>query len=341
MGEPAAAVHEVDDPRRVLAGLDLAAGDGLRPPPRPVGPVPARHPPRRPGGPGQPALPPPDQVALVPGSVRGQRPGPPRRRPVRLLRARRRRQPHGAFGIRAAITGHDSDVQVVGDPYDVEAVLSVAERTHAEFVWDEVLPSRFNHPTRNALVLAAQRTHVADLHAHVMESEELRASGRWRYECIPGVKDRGSAHASPDDQRQPGEVYWPRAVRRDSAHERCAKTAHARAAQIQQDPTQRGAGIFRNARVGVRRRRPRRACALVRYWDKAATGRGRRRRSGLHGGRARRSRQGRPVLAGRHAARAGGARIRSSSGSAWSRGRSTRAAPRSGSRRSPAAAART
>ena len=51
------------------------------------------------------------------------------------------------------------------------------EREHAYFVWDEVLPSRFNHPERNAQVLAAQRTHVADLHAHVIESHDYTTGG--------------------------------------------------------------------------------------------------------------------------------------------------------------------
>jgi predicted phage terminase large subunit-like protein len=189
-----------------------------------------------------------------------------------------------AFGIRAALTGHDSDVQVLGDPYDVEGVLSPIERSHAEFVFDEVLPSRFNHPTRNALVLAAQRTHVADLHAHVMAGADWQA-GVWRYDCVMGIKEAASPESDPDatvhrpedfapgeDPRKAGEVYWPERFTADSLMS-LAKTAHAKASQIQQNPQARGAGIFRSANwqfadeapVGLR---------LVRYWDKAATAEG-------------------------------------------------------------------
>jgi predicted phage terminase large subunit-like protein len=174
-----------------------------------------------------------------------------------------------AFGIRAAITGHDSDIQVVGDPYDVEAVLSVAERTHAEFVWDEVLPSRFNHPTRNAQVLAAQRTHVSDLHAHVMDSADWSS---WRYDCIPGIRTADQRHVSEGDARAAGEVYWPQRFDERSLMALC-KTAHARAAQIQQDPQQRGAGVFAKARWEFADDYPRNI-RLVRYWDRAASAEG-------------------------------------------------------------------
>ncbi len=176
-----------------------------------------------------------------------------------------------AFGIRSAITGHDSDAQVIGDPYDVEGVLSPAERAHAEFVFDEVLPSRFNHPTRNALVLSAQRTHVRDLHAHVLESEDFKL-GRWRYDCIPGVKRGDHPHGSEGDHRQIGEVYWPGRFDETSLNALC-RTAHARAAQIDQDPRQRGAGIFAQAQWQFADDYPRNL-RLVRYWDKAATAEG-------------------------------------------------------------------
>ena len=173
-----------------------------------------------------------------------------------------------AFGIRSALTGMDSDVIVADDPYDVEGVLSAAERYHAEFVWDEILPSRVNHPTRNALVLAAQRTHVQDLHAHVLESADF-AAGKWRYDCIPGVKEADHPHGSDGDHRAVGEVYWPERFTEESL-QGLAKTVHARAAQIQQNPQQRGAGVFRNARWEFMDEAPR-GIKYARWWDKAAT----------------------------------------------------------------------
>jgi len=176
-----------------------------------------------------------------------------------------------AFGIRAAITGHDSDIQVVGDPIDVEAALSAVEREHVYFVWQEVLPSRFNHPTRNAQVLSAQRTHVADLHALVLESEDYQR-GLWTYDCVPGVLDGETPYGCADDPRTVGDgkTYWPERFPTVESLMALAKTQHARAAQIQQNPKQRGAGIFRNANwqfvsvepVGLQ---------WNRWWDKAAT----------------------------------------------------------------------
>ena len=164
-------------------------------------------------------------------------------------------------------------MQVVDDPLDVEAVLSPVEREHAYFVWDEVLPSRFNHPERNAQVLAAQRTHVADLHAHVIESTDYTV-GRWHHDVIPGVLE-ADEYGQPkrlsdgDERREVGDVYWPERFTPESLKS-LTKTAHAWAAQVQQNPQVRGAGVFRNAKwefaddypIGMH---------LVRYWDKAAT----------------------------------------------------------------------
>lgn len=172
-----------------------------------------------------------------------------------------------SFGIRASMTGHDADVQIIDDPLDVEAVLSPVEREHVYFVWDEVLPSRFNHPGRNAQILAAQRTHVADLHAHVLDSDDYRR-GLWDHVVIPGVLEDGE-RSEYENRSHPGEVYWPERFTVESLKS-LVKTAHAYAAQVQQNPQVRGAGIFRNAKwqfadVAPAMLRP------VRYWDKAAT----------------------------------------------------------------------
>jgi predicted phage terminase large subunit-like protein len=178
-----------------------------------------------------------------------------------------------AFSIRASLTGHDSDIQCIDDPLDVEAVLSAVEREHVYFVWDEMLPSRFNHPERNAQVLAAQRTHVADLHAHVLDSADYRA-GCWRYDCIPGILEAGEGgeprRLSEGEWRtHVGEVYWPERFTEESLRG-LVKTAHAWAAQVQQNPQVRGAGVFRNAKWQFADERPS-DLRLCRYWDKAAT----------------------------------------------------------------------
>jgi len=177
-----------------------------------------------------------------------------------------------AFSLRAGVTGHDSDIQIVDDCYSTENVLSSAERAHVEFVWDEMLPSRVNHPTRNAVVLAAQRTATTDLHAHVMKGEDYRA-GRWHYDAISGVKEAEEPHAPPEDQRAIGEVYWPGRFTPETVMA-LANTKVAQSAQIQQKPAKREGKVFGNAQWSIVDDWPR-AATLVRYWDKAATEEGR------------------------------------------------------------------
>jgi predicted phage terminase large subunit-like protein len=171
--------------------------------------------------------------------------------------------------IHGGITGKDSDCQIVEDPHAVMKVESAAERRDAKLVFREVLPSRVNDPARYVRIVSAQRTHVDDLSADILSGP---GHEEWEHVCLPARYDPEHPHLSPLDWRsEPGEPLWPerfdeeglRAISRDM-------TLHARAAQLEQNPQKRGAGIFRHARWQFADDYPR-ELRLGRYWDQAAT----------------------------------------------------------------------
>jgi len=173
-----------------------------------------------------------------------------------------------SFSFHSAITGHDSDVQVIDDPHDVERVESSADRAHVHFVFDEVLPSRVNHPTRNAAVVAAQRTHVDDLSSHILESDR---STTWKHINIPGVAEPGL----PDVlNRAPGQTYWAERFPDEATLRGMVRTAAAWSAQVQQSPQARGFSLFKHVTWRTIREWPIDAHSWGRYWDLAATGEG-------------------------------------------------------------------
>ena len=168
--------------------------------------------------------------------------------------------------IEARITGFGADLHVVDDPSDVREVESAAARESVRVFFQESLPSRINNPANNARIVTAQRTHVRDLSALILESSEP-----YEHLCLPGRFDPDHPHRCALDWRtEPGQLLWPERFVDPAAYDDLAGTSYARAAQVQQNPEARGAGIFRNAKWQFADDYPRNA-RLGRYWDKAAT----------------------------------------------------------------------
>jgi predicted phage terminase large subunit-like protein len=174
--------------------------------------------------------------------------------------------------MRGGITGVDSHCQIIDDPHSVLNVESAADRDVVKMVFREVLPSRVNDPKQLVKIVAAQRTHVDDLSAEIINGA---SAGEWDHVCLPAHFDPEHPHVYlGDDREERGQILWPerfdeeglRAISRDM-------TLHAQAAQLEQWPQARGAGIFRNAKWQFADDYPR-TLRMVRYWDKAATAEG-------------------------------------------------------------------
>ena len=177
-----------------------------------------------------------------------------------------------AFGIRASITGHDSDVQVsttrsTSRPCcrQWSASTSTSSGTRCCPRVSTIRPQRAGAWRRSARTRGPARPCDGVARLHV---------GKWDHVVSPGCSRRTSsasrsASRTATSARSRATSTGPSGSRRKLKG--LTKTAHAYAAQVQQNPTVRGAGVFRNAKWqfaddypvdmhfaggGTRRRRP-------------------------------------------------------------------------------------
>lgn len=173
-----------------------------------------------------------------------------------------------AFSIETRQTGFGADIFVIDDPHDIREVESAASRESARIFFQELVPGSINDPNNHARVVVAQRTHAKDLSATIIEGDEP-----YHHLCLPGLFDPEHPHRSVEDWRETnGEPLWRERFTPEN-YQALAGTAYARAAQVQQDPTARGAGVFGNANWQLSSDFPRHI-RLVRWWDKASTAEG-------------------------------------------------------------------
>ncbi len=177
-----------------------------------------------------------------------------------------------ATAIGSDITGFGADVIVIDDPMQPDDAASerAKERVRA-WVGGSVM-TRFNDPSRGALILVMHRLAPDDL------SATLAASGDYFTLALPLVaegKEEFTTRGGTRDlmQRQPGEVLHPRRMTPENvAGIQAGLPAHVFAAQYQQRPTSGGSGMLSIERF----RRYDRAAppafeGLIHSWDVGAT----------------------------------------------------------------------
>lgn len=100
-----------------------------------------------------------------------------------------------AAGLGGTITGEHVWLITIDDPHNPKQASSEAQRTGANDVLDETLPSRFKSKTSNCTGIVMQRLHENDMSGHALAKDPERK--RWFHICIP---------AELDDQVAPAEL---------------------------------------------------------------------------------------------------------------------------------------
>jgi predicted phage terminase large subunit-like protein len=176
-----------------------------------------------------------------------------------------------ATSVNSTVVGYGFDVRVADDASPIQSIDSGADRAAVARWYDEVWKSRVEDPKRSAEVIIMQRAHQQDLVGHVLASPRAKD---FTMLCLPAEYDPDHKYRWAGDPRtERGELLDKVRFGKTGYGVIAPATAYARAAQMQQDPVARGAGIFAKARWQFADDYPREV-RLIRYWDKAATAEG-------------------------------------------------------------------
>jgi len=143
-----------------------------------------------------------------------------------------------------AITGGESDIQIIDDPHDAQNALKSSVRMQNDILFlDNVLPSRANHKDDPRIVIM-QRLHDFDYSGHI-----LRTKTGWVHLNIPNEWD-GETHENEtgyrDPRTVPGELMCEArvdAVRIAELKEELGEVGYE--GQFQQRPAPPGGTIFK------------------------------------------------------------------------------------------------
>lgn len=109
-----------------------------------------------------------------------------------------------AYGM-TSITGEHGDFILVDDPINIEEAESEAVRKEANYVMDNVIPSRVNDPETACVILIMQRLNEDDPTGHKLKE------GGWEHLCLP-MEYEGERFVSKlgfkDWRTEQGELLW-------------------------------------------------------------------------------------------------------------------------------------
>lgn len=147
-------------------------------------------------------------------------------------------------------TGEGGDRVVVDDPHNVEEAESEVVRKSTCDWWFETMSTRGNDPERVAKVIVMQRVHEQDLTAMCLER------GGYDHLCLP--MEHEVDHPTPsstslgfkDPRTKDGELLWPgRFTEKALSDLKISLGEYGTAGQLQQRPTPRGGGMFKQDNV--------------------------------------------------------------------------------------------
>jgi predicted phage terminase large subunit-like protein len=182
----------------------------------------------------------------------------------------------GGYRLATSVGGHGSgehpDRIVCDDPHNVQQAESPVERQAVLEWWDRTMSTR--GVSRNARrVIIMQRLHQEDLSGHVLEE------GDWVHLCLPMRYEPGRMAVTPlawtDPRTQENQLLAPELFP-DPVVAKIEKSlgAYGTAGQLQQRPTPKEGGMFKEHWFKQRVQAAPYQAARVRYWDRAATPQG-------------------------------------------------------------------
>jgi len=182
-----------------------------------------------------------------------------------------------ATSVGGALVGYRGNRVVVDDPHDVKRAESETQRDEALRWWTEVVPTRFNDPDVDALVLMMQRLHTNDLSGHTLKTEDHL----WSKLILPMEFEPDRRCELPeigfiDPRTEPGQLLCPERFSAKAVatlkHRMSSRSgSYAVAGQFQQRPVSREGGMFLSANTQYVDIVPGEATRRVRGWDLAAT----------------------------------------------------------------------
>jgi predicted phage terminase large subunit-like protein len=177
--------------------------------------------------------------------------------------------------VEGGMTGEGGDILVLDDPHNATEAESEVERQNVKDFVDRAWSSRVNNPKTSVKVVVMQRLHEDDVTAHLLKKDTELG---WERLILP-TEHRPTTRVWFNGKRDPrtadSELLWPaRFGPKEVADAKGDLGDYGFAAQHQQDPSARAAGMFK---VAMLRQRMTRAfdpgCGYVedRGWDLAAT----------------------------------------------------------------------
>jgi predicted phage terminase large subunit-like protein len=187
-------------------------------------------------------------------------------------------------------TGEGGNRIIVDDPHNVKRAESDTERENALMWWDEEMSSRLNNPDEDGRLIIMQRLNENDLSGHCL------AKGGYTHMCLPmeyEVHDPTKADSRPpckvpvigfeDPRTKEGELLEPRRFPEHVVEKLKTNLGpYAYAGQYQQRPSPRKGAMFDIDMIEVVPELPNGVVDMIRYWDKAGTGRDKAKGKGAH-----------------------------------------------------------
>lgn len=147
--------------------------------------------------------------------------------------------------VEGGSTGEGGDGVVVDDPHNIKEIESDADREEVLRWWDEVMPTRGNHPVNHCKIIIMQRSHDRDLTGHVLAKE-----AGYEHLMLPGEYDPRRSKVTSlgfkDPRKEKGELLWPsRFTREVMVGLKRELGPNPFSAQINQDPVPGGGSVFK------------------------------------------------------------------------------------------------
>lgn len=180
-------------------------------------------------------------------------------------------------------TGERGDRFIVDDPHNVKESESEVKREETLRWFTEVVPTRINDAGKSAIIVIMQRVHERDVSGLILAKElgythlciPMEYERDHPYQSKTTVFLRGAPYADP--RKEDGELAWPDRFSRDYLETdlkpamRAWGGTYAEAGQLQQRPSPRGGGMFKEDDWGFVDAVPANIVMRVRGWDLAAT----------------------------------------------------------------------
>ena len=175
--------------------------------------------------------------------------------------------------VEGGMTGEGGDILVLDDPHNASEAESEVERQNVKRFVDVAWSSRVNNPQTSVKVVVMQRLHEDDVTSHLLKKEAGWERLILPTEYVPTT--RVWFNGKKDTRTVKGELLWPqRFGEKEVAEAKTDLGDYGFAAQHQQDPSARTAGMFKVPKMRekiVRSFSPGVAWVEDRGWDLAAT----------------------------------------------------------------------